>query len=275
MTVKESVSTARNPTNLPARYEIRRLTSAHAQWASAIVWHSNVFHSRLFAISYPDAQGARFNKLMAEGDYLVNHQIDSGMSFGVFDTEYQFKRSDSAATKGKFYWDPNDDNVDSQTLLEQMDFPLVSIALAYDGINAFDMEKITPLIETLPLFGLIYHILEEKDPRDPASWKPTGPNQVLMRNATSTRLDYEGQKVMSQLARFLMREAKSRGYRGIQIETLNDRVEYVWANPPKPFVGKVISSEESATYELTDEHGDRVKPFAPSTQRMAKVFVSL
>lgn len=67
----------------------------------------------------------------------------------------------------------------------------------------------------LPLFGPFYHILADLDQRDPPSWKPTGPNQVLFRNAMSTRHDYEGKGIMSGLARWLTREAAERGYMGV------------------------------------------------------------
>ena len=100
-------------------------------------------------------------------DYLINHQIDSGMSFGIFDLEY--KRPESAATRGKLYWDEKELHIDGPTLLKQMDFPLCSVALAYDGINEFDLPKMMPLIETLPLFATLFHELEIIDKRDPAS----------------------------------------------------------------------------------------------------------
>jgi len=52
-------------------------------------------------------------------------------------------------------------------LQEQMDFPLVSIAIAYNGINELDMARIKPMITTLPLFEKVVTALEEQDQRDP------------------------------------------------------------------------------------------------------------
>lgn len=132
---------------LPSRYEIRPLGPEHAQWASAIVAHSNIFHSAVFTLAYPDDKTARFNALMKGASYLLDHQINSGLSYGVFDTEFQYKRPESVAQGGKFYWDPEDNTITGEELIEAMDFPLVSVALSYDGLDPLDMNKsvlITP-----------------------------------------------------------------------------------------------------------------------------------
>ena len=109
------------------------------------------------------------------------HQINSGHSFGVFDTEYRFKRQKSGP-RGMLYWDKNNPSTDESgaELLSQMDFPLCSVAMAYDGFNALDMEKLMPLIECIPAFPVVYGRLEALDSRKPESWKPTGPHQVLV-----------------------------------------------------------------------------------------------
>jgi hypothetical protein len=44
------------------------------------------------------------------------------MSFGAFDTEYKYKRLESAATEGKLYWDEKEVDAENRTLLEQIDF---------------------------------------------------------------------------------------------------------------------------------------------------------
>lgn len=248
----------------------------HVAWASAIVIHSNVFCSPIWPITYPNDKTQRAYEALKTANYLVVHQISSGLSFGVFDTEYQFKNPESIPTEGKLYWDPSDLTADRAKLLEQMDFPLCSVALAYDGINPLDMEQIMPLIATLPAFGTVYHNLEQLDPRPPESWKPTGPHQLLLRNATSTREDYEGQHLMKKLAQFLMRHAAEQGFRAIQIECAHDAVTHTWCNPPKPFKGHLISSFDTATYEETDEKtGKKVNPFGAAKQVVTKVYVDL
>ncbi|KAF9701843.1 hypothetical protein EKO04_001035 [Ascochyta lentis] len=268
-----------NPSTLKPRYEIRRLEPKHAKWAAAIVSHSNGAYSPVWPVIYPEKGGKDIIQLAHDADYLVMHQINSGLSFGVFDTEYVFKREESKATGGKLYWDISEPGgkesqelkVEAQRLLQQMDFPLVSVALSYDAFNALDMVKMEPLLAALPHFGLAYHILEENDRRDPESWKPKGPNEVLLRNATATRRDYEGEGIMAGLARWLMREADARGFRGIQIEALADAVTHVWSTAEPPYKGAVVSEFHTADWK--DEEGNVA--FAPAHQRITKIYVDL
>lgn len=261
-----------NPTNLPARYQIRTLTPIHAQWAAAIVCHSNTFHSTVFPLVYPEAKTARFNAMMRNAAYLVDHQIESGLSLGVFDTEYKYRRpEESAAAEGHFYWDPENDDVSGDELLEAMDFPLVSVALSYDGYNALDMSRMGGLVACLPVFGTVYHHLDELDQRPPETWKAKEPCEVLMRNATSTRHDYEGKGLMGALARYLMRDAAARGFKASNIECLNDAVTHVWSKPPAPFKGEVTASFKSNEYEEVDPGGNKVNPFHPSKQLVTRV----
>jgi len=245
----------------------------------AIMCHSNGFHSPVWPLLYPDDIGNRTLELFDVGEYLVQHQIDSGMSFGVFDTEYEYKTEEARKAGGKLFWDRSEPNVfeekgleaEGQRLLKQMDFPLVSIALSYDAANPLDMEKLGPMLATLPHFGLTYHILATEDKRDSASWQPTGPGQVLSRNGTSTRHDYEGEGIMGGLARWLMREAEMKGYRGMQIECLADAVTYVWSEGAKPYKGRVVSEFDMATWK--DEEGKLA--FEPSRQRATGCWVDL
>jgi hypothetical protein len=212
---------------------------------------------------------------MKESEYLVMHQINSGMSFGIFDLDYKFKRPESAFTSGKLYWDENDLDADGPKLLEQMDFPLCSVALAYDGINELEVPKMRLLIDVLPLFATIDQELEKVDQRDPASWKPKGPKEVLMRNATSTRADYEGQKLMKRLAHWLMRHAAEQGFRGIQIESANNAVTHVWLHPPTPFSAELVGKFDTGAYTQEDEDGKIIHPFREGKQVVSKVSVTL
>jgi hypothetical protein len=216
-------------------------------------------------------------------EYLVEHQVNSGLSYGVFDTEYEFKTKEAEEVGGKLFWDvdePEEASVEQtqgrkaegMRLLRQMDFPLVSIALSYDDFNGLDPARMGPLFESLPEFGLLFGTLEKRDPRDPSKWKATAPGQVLKRNATSTRHDYEGEKIASGAARWLRREAKLMGFRGIQIECIADAVTHLWSDGvEEPFKGRVISEFDTETFE--DENGD--KPFGLAKQRCTKCWVDL
>jgi hypothetical protein len=213
-------------------------------------------------------------------DYIVRHQILSGLSYGVFDLSYTYKTREAEACGGKLFWDATEPSIETtqgraaegQRMLSQMDFPLVSIALAYDGIEPFDPEEMAPLFEGLPEFVILYGILEARDPRPPESWKPTAPGQVLMRNATSTRADYEGEGIMAGMARWLMREAALMGFRGVQIECMASAVTHVWSEGVEaPFRGNVVSEFDTETWE--DENGVRV--FGRAKQRVTKCWVDL
>lgn len=272
MRTKIKIMTA-NPTNLPSRYEIRKLEPEHAQWVGAIMCHSNIFHSTIFPNVYPEAMCARFNKMMRGVPYLVDHQISSGLSIGVFDKEYQYKKPESALTNGKFYWDPEHSDYTGEELLEAMDFPLVSIALSYDGVDKLDHTRMEPLVATLPVFGTCYHELDVRDPRPLESWRPARRRgEILMRNATSTRREYEGKGIMGALARYLMRDAAARGYKSVNIECFSDAVTHVWSQPPSPFKGQVIASFRTDEYE-EEQDGKKVKPFA-SANAIAKQLIT-
>lgn len=273
-----------NPSSLKPRYEIRKLEPKHSKWASAIIMHSNLFHSPLWPKLYPTGITANLHRGTSAADYLVDHQIDSGMSFGVFDTEYEFKCEESKATDGKLYWDETEAGVleseglaaESKRLAEQMDFPLVSVALSYDSFNSLDFDKMGPLMECLPHFGTIYHILTDGDTRDPNPSKPTGTNQILYRNATATRHDYEGEHLMAGLARWLMREAAAKDWDAIQIECLHDAVTNVWSQPPAPFKGTLVYEFNTGTWKNEDgELAFKTPDGTAPAVRTTKCFIEL
>ncbi|KAJ6147324.1 hypothetical protein N7497_009306 [Penicillium chrysogenum] len=240
-------------TSLPPKYEIRVLGPEHEEWARAICIHTNLFHSPLWPVVYPENKTQRAYQTFQASHYLMKHQIDSGKSLGVFDKEYQYKRPESAATGGKLYWNLEDENATESDLAEQMDFPPTK----------------------LPLFETVYHALEERDQRDPASWKPTARGQVLMRNATNTVRSYSGCGLMRLLAEEMMRRSAAEGFRGIQIESISPAVQKVWSNPPAPFKGTIISQLHTTTFEEKDESGEVLYPFRPANVNISKIFVDL
>lgn len=235
-----------------------------------------MFHSPVWPVVYPDNLIARSFDVFHKLEHLVDHQIESGLSIGVFDKEYEYKTAEGKAAGGALLWDDKNLDVDvgGKTLLDQMDFPLVSIALSYDNFNHLNEEKIGELIGALPLFGTAYHVLAEGDKRDPASWEAKKEGEVVSRNGTSTRHDYEGKGIMGATARWLMADSAKKGFRGIQIECISDAVHHVWSNPPAPFKGTVISEFNTVTYE-EDVDGKKVHVFAPSKQRISKIYVNL
>jgi hypothetical protein len=254
--------------------EIRKLTLEHIAWANAITAHSMVFYSPVWSSIYQKNQTALCYRALEAGEYFLRHQIESGMSFGIFDTNYQYRHPESAEAGGKLLWDASNADSTKEELLEQMDFPLVSVAMSYDGAKPLDMNKMMPFIDLHPLFGKLYHELEAADPRDPTTWSAQGPNEVLLRGGTSTRANYEGLGLMKTLAQWVMHEAARTGFRGIQIECLHGNVTKIWSNPPPPFKAELVSMLDLGTFEEVVD-GQVIKPFAPSKQVCTKIYVTL
>lgn len=93
-----------------------------------------------------------------------------------------------------------------------------------------------------------------------------------MRNATSTRHEYEGKGLMGALARHLMRTAAGKGFKSANIECLNDAVTHVWSNPPAPFKGEIVAKFQAAEYREKDEAtGQEINPFGPAKQLVTRV----
>lgn len=229
------------PRDLTPRFEVRKLEAKHLAVASAILSETNIFHSPMWATAHPDNQTKRCYDVYNAVDYLVRAAIESGLTYGVFDKEWKFKRPESAATDGALYWDQTDLTATSEQLLEQIDSPLVSICLAYDGFYPLNLDNLTAFFEILPLFATMHEHFHTIDKRDPKSWEPTGPGQVIMRTGTSTRADYEGMGLMKLMAHWEMKDAAARGFRGINMETLHPAVDHVWMHPPAPFKAKRVN----------------------------------
>lgn len=278
-----AVPSPSNPSSLPPRYEIRKLESKDIPFALAIFTHSHGFHSTIWQYIWPDRLLGRWVlEAHTKMEYLIRHQIASGLSHGVFDKEYVYKTAAAREEGGKLYWDINDKEssveetqgrkAEGERLLSQMDFPLVSIALSYDGYVPLDPAQMGRLIEAMPEFPVLFGTLEARDPRAPEDWKPKAPGQVLMRNATSTRHDYEGKGIMAATARWLQREAALMGFEGIQIECIANAVTHLWSDGvEKGFQGRVISEFDCETF--VDEKGN--KPFGMAKQRATKCWVNL
>jgi hypothetical protein len=269
-----------NPITPPPRFEIRKLGPEHLEWAKAILCHSNAFHSPVWSKIYPADQTARFYAAFDGATYLVRHQIDSGLSYGVFDTEYVFKRPESAATGGAVYFQNESDRdptLSPDGLLNQMDFPLASIALAFDAADPMDLTRITGLLQALPDFATFASRLEARDTREKSSWEATGPFQVLKRMGTATRADYMGLGITKIMAHWLMFNAAENGFRGINIECYHDAVNHIWTHPPEPFRAEEVAVFRVDEYEEEGEkEGDEVvRPYGHVTQALSKVYVHL
>ncbi|KAI8953621.1 hypothetical protein F4801DRAFT_102951 [Xylaria longipes] len=260
---------------LPSRFEIRPLEIEHLEWTKAVFAHSFVFGSPIWRNLYPLDRTARFYGLYHASDYLIRHQISSGLSLGIFDAEYKFKNPKSAPSGGNLYFDFNDPSIDEYELLKQIDNPLVSIACAFDAFYAMDNRRLAPVTGRLPASASFHEALTERDSLDPKAWLPTAPGQVLQRMGTATRADAEGVGFMKVMAHHMMRWAADKGFRRIRIECFHDAVTAVWTNPPVPFKGCVAGEVDTYTLDEIDEDGTRRYPYRPVRQRLTRVYVTL
>ncbi|KAK5625365.1 hypothetical protein RRF57_001081 [Xylaria bambusicola] len=262
---------------LSPRYEIRPLELEHLDWAKAIFAHSftatnvpqKVFSSPIWRNLYPHNKTARFYGLYQASHFLVKHQIRSGLSLGIFDTEYVFRNPSSASLGGALYFDSSDTSLDEDELLKRMDTPLVSIACAFDAFDMLDNRFVAPVTGRLPASASFYEALGGDD-----EW-PTAPGQVLRRMGTATRADAAGEGFMKAMAHDMMRRAAEVGFSRIQIECFHDAVTAVWANPPAPFKGEVAREVNTYALDEIDAQGRRRFPFRPVRQMLTKVCVTL
>ncbi|KAK5992682.1 hypothetical protein PT974_06097 [Cladobotryum mycophilum] len=256
--------------SLPSRYDIRTLEPKHSEWVAAIIAHSMILHSPAWSVVYANNATQQTYLFVKALKYHVDKNIASGLSLGVFDNEYRFKREESAAAGGGLYWDESDESADGAKLLEQMDFPLVSVALSDDSFLGPDEAKMRPLIEALPDFIPVKEMFGREDTRDAGSWEAKGAGE-----------DYQGKGLMKALAHRTMRDAAERGFRAIMIDSMADAVKHVWANPPPPFRSEIVCSWNvwdcvvDGEGEGEGEAGEKRYPFRPSKQESARVYCIL
>lgn len=251
-----------NLLQLPPRFEIRKIEAKDLSWVRAIFAHSNMLCSPLWSVALPrETQTERVYKFYHTMENLMSLVALDGNSYGVWDTQYQFKRPESASTGGKLYWDENKLDATSEQLLEQMDFPLISVAVAYDGINKPDMSLYGPIIKLIPLFGHLHGAMEKGDIREPEAQKPKTAGEMLFRAGTATKADYGGLGIAKGLAHWLMREVAGKGFQGMQIGIAHAALEKVFMNPPAPFTAKIVSVVDLAEFEV-EENGVKTKPCA-------------
>lgn len=252
-----------NPIRPPPGFEIRKLEQKHADWACAIISHSNIFHSPVWSKLYPDAQTKRAYDTFEAAKRLMALNIASGHSYGVFDTNYQFKRPESAAEGGKLYWDPANLDATGADLLDQMDFPLASIAMAYDdGDPTRDGSEWAPLVACLPRFSTLFHVIMQGDGSGTEVKKPESTGQVIERGGTSTRHDYEGRGLAKALGHCVLYEWANQGFRIMQIGAANQGVVNIFTKPPAPFKGEIVGRLKTLQYEEEEEDGKKIRPFA-------------
>jgi hypothetical protein len=211
------------------------------------------------------------------------HAIASGLSFGIFDTQYVFSRPAAAAANRMLHWRGGDGDLDpGQTEFERygadqmraaMDFPLVCMALAYDAFAPRDPRAARDMLDLIPLqrqLGAFLSSVSENygtgngKGKVLAASEPTDFGQVLVRSGCVTRMGYEGQGLATALNRFVMLEAKSWGFRGIKVGISNPSVLHCYTNPPRGCRTQVVAHWDFEKIEMEDEDGNIIRPYEGS-----------
>lgn len=246
------------PSPFPAgsRYEIRRQTTPiHALWATAIVAQSQVYKSPVFSEVYTPS-AAQFDLWLSKHLPFIENYISPtwSLNLGVFDLEHEYSSEKAREADGKFFWNewPDEEskkreleNMTLDEVVKRMDFPLVAVALSYDGFATYDMTAAEEFKKALPEVGYLLGEFGKRDLRDVGSWKPTAMGQLLKRNATSTKLGYEGAGLTKKLTYYMMDEARREGFQSVIVNSAHPGVTHIWMNAPSPCSAHVIAAFES------------------------------
>ena len=262
--------------DLPARYELRIVPEEHLDWIRAVMCFAFIHRTKLWTALVPEDERTALTYgayLGCEG--LALHMIKSGKTLAVYDKEYAFKRPGSAAQGGKLWWDVEDKAANRDKLAEQMDFPLVHLAAAYDQFERPSPEAMSSAVGSLPPMGHAFGALGSRDPRSLEESMATALGQNLSRVATVTQEGYEGQKLMRLTAQYMMRKSAEEGFRAINISAFSDAVFHIWSNPPEPFKAKEICHLDYYDYEETADNGTTSFPFRPADFRATKLVIEL
>lgn len=251
---------------LPERYYIAKVDAAVAEWCKALLIYGFMLRTSIWTpiLREPKTANAlRALKLLS--DYF-DHAINSGLSYGIFDKEYQPRRSESVNSGGgDLNWDEldPDDPYLSIKMIENMDFPLVSVALSYDFFNQRKADFEPSILKILPLHPSVMELLGKgapgpSDPRWPRKY-----GEVVCRTGTVTKPGYEGRGLMTALNKFVMLEMKSQRYRNLIIGTAGNgmSVHHVYTNPPEGCTSQILHHYDVEAMELKDEHGRAIRPY--------------
>ncbi|EAQ93766.1 predicted protein [Chaetomium globosum CBS 148.51] len=263
--------------DLPPGYEIRKLNNEHLSWVQAIVAHTMSFDSAVWSkVDYPGGATQRAYDMYHAIRQSSLQSIQSGLSYGVFCTEYKCR---TPGLEGTLDWDFNDLSADDDDLLEQMDFPLVSIAMSKDAAEDKPVPEtgVKPWSEIVPGHAIISNSLKAGDNRPQSVWSPEHMGEVVRRSGTHTRGDHAGKGLSKVLAHHIMREIRDheQGYKAILIHTGGEAVDKVWLRPPAPFKSEEICPFSTSGYHRKDDHSDTsYNPFGSAKVVSRRIWVT-
>jgi hypothetical protein len=275
---------ASNFVQVPDGYEIRPLKLRHLRWAAAIVAQTMAFDSPIFTKMFPSDQAQLDYDIYHAIKPSSKHCIKSGHSLGVFvkdwkprypeseergteegdteNTDTDNEDTDKGSEKGAaLCWNFADPSATREELLDQMDFPLVAIAMHKDA--AVPMPKHPDghksygevMGEAHLTVNKVLQHLDEPQQGDPTT--PILKGQVLKNSGRHTRRDHGRKGLSRALAHGAMKTMADKGYRRIVIQTMNEAVNRVWENPPAPWKA-IMRSAFKTTAERDPRTGEEI-----------------
>lgn len=293
-------------TTLPDGYYICQLRPEHLPWVQAIVAHTMSFDSPVWSrVDYPDGGPTqRAYDMYHAMETSSLRSIKSGLSYGVFWAGHRPKSSSEIPDHAKsvntdtdnssistLHWDFTNPHATRAQLLEQMDFPLVSIAMSKDAAES--STTLNPLLHSTspssssatttnhkPWAAIvdghrdISDTLKALDPRAPSLYSPTVKGLVARRSGTHTRGDHANRGLAKALAHFIMRKVlRELGYQAILIHAGGEGLNRVWLNPPP---GEGFHAEEVSKFDTKGyvRDGDGKKVFGDAEVVSKRIWVT-
>ncbi|KAK8088171.1 hypothetical protein PG997_003132 [Apiospora hydei] len=256
---------------LPSRYTIRPLDAGVIDWAKALAVQGFLLGPSIWRplMAAPKTRSALRAFDALHGYYL--HAVNSGVSYGVFDSEYEFARPESTSNEpaaaaaaasngeaasqhessgGAVYWhelDP-DAEPDFETGGGARRMPPPDIV---ESLHAF-----------FPLQKGVSQFWRDRDPRPKGTWEPQGPGEVAARMGCVTKPEYQGRGLMSALNHFVMLDLESEGFRAMNAGIGVPSVYRNWMNAPTGCRSYAYLDVNMWEIEVEDEDGRKVKPYA-------------
>lgn len=265
---------------LPPRYTIRPLDTSVAAWAKALQIEGFMMReSSIWAPLVPAPRAARTLGALEALDGHFAHALAGGMSYGIFDEEYTPRRGEPGV-----YWhelDPGEEDFEHrgpEAMRDAMDFPLVCAALSVDACDPKPAAASEALYECIPLVRPLGRFLAGLRAGGAGAgggpcpggsgepWAPARRGELLVRSGCVTRRGYEARGLMGALNRFVLLEARARGFRAVAAGVANPSVYRSWARAPPGCRTRVVARFDVWAIELEDPDnpGRRVRPYVGS-----------
>ncbi|KAH8652214.1 hypothetical protein BX600DRAFT_441111 [Xylariales sp. PMI_506] len=253
---------------LPPRYEIRPIQPEHARWCRALLIQGLVLSAPVWRPVIPEPKVKTMLGAVDALEPFYRKALSSGLSYALFDTQYQFKRPESAAGGGALYWDeidPEDPELEAkgeQWMLDKMDFPIVGLALSYDDFDRPSPESFGSMAALAPIWG---DLMAQNGKMLESAGLPTAtaPGQYVHRSGCVTRWDYQGKGLAKAFSWWVMLELEARGYQGITVGAGNELIGRIWLHPDAPFASKACINVPIGAIGV-EFQGEMVYPFKDS-----------